>query len=76
MALRRVVYNVTRNPELSAGGALVHAPVIPVQGEAREVHEDGSAEFTPGGFPPGDEVDEADAAEQAREVRLPDDDYR
>jgi NADH-quinone oxidoreductase subunit D len=40
MALRRVVYNVTRNPELSAGGSLVHAPVVPVQGEAREVHED------------------------------------
>ncbi|HEY0015471.1 MAG TPA: NADH dehydrogenase (quinone) subunit D [Longimicrobium sp.] len=40
MALRTVVYNVTRNPELSSGGALVHAPIIPVQGEAREVHED------------------------------------
>jgi NADH-quinone oxidoreductase subunit D len=40
MALRRVVYNVTRNPELAAGGALVHAPIVPVQGEAREVHED------------------------------------
>jgi NADH-quinone oxidoreductase subunit D len=35
--LRRVVYNVTRNPELSAGGALVNAPIVPVQGEA--VHE-------------------------------------
>jgi len=44
MALRRVVYNVTRNPELSAGGALVHAPVVPVQGEAREVHEDVTGE--------------------------------
>jgi NADH-quinone oxidoreductase subunit D len=40
MTLRRVVYNVTRNPELSAGGSLVHAPIVPVQGEAREVHED------------------------------------
>ena len=40
MALRRVVYNVTRTPELASGGALVHAPIIPVQGEAREVHED------------------------------------
>jgi len=40
MALRRMVYNVTRNPELSPGGALVHAPVIPVEGEAYEVHED------------------------------------
>lgn len=40
MALRRLVYNVTRNPELSPGGALVHAPVIPVAGEAYEVHED------------------------------------
>jgi NADH-quinone oxidoreductase subunit D len=44
MALRRVVYNVTRNPELAVGGALVHAPVVPVQGEAREVHEDVSGE--------------------------------
>jgi NADH-quinone oxidoreductase subunit D len=44
MALRRVVYNVTRNPELAAGGALVHAPIIPVQGEAREVHEDVTGE--------------------------------
>ncbi|SOD03357.1 NADH-quinone oxidoreductase subunit D [bacterium JGI 053] len=40
MALRRLVYNVTRNPELSPGGALVHAPIIPVEGEAYEVHED------------------------------------
>lgn len=52
------------------------APEADAVEQAREVHEDGSAEFTPGGFPPGDEVDEADAAEQAREVRLPDDDYR
>ncbi|HEX8391553.1 MAG TPA: NADH dehydrogenase (quinone) subunit D [Longimicrobium sp.] len=44
MALRRVVYNVTRNPELASGGSLVHAPVVPVQGEAREVHEDVSGE--------------------------------
>jgi NADH-quinone oxidoreductase subunit D len=44
MALRTVVYNVTRNPELASGGSLVHAPVIPVQGEAREVHEDVSGE--------------------------------
>jgi NADH-quinone oxidoreductase subunit D len=40
MALRRLIYNVTRNPELSPGGSLVHAPVIPVEGEAYEVHED------------------------------------
>ncbi|HEX7241416.1 MAG TPA: NADH dehydrogenase (quinone) subunit D [Longimicrobiaceae bacterium] len=40
MALRRVVYNVTRNPELSAGGTLVHAPIVPVQGEAVQVHDD------------------------------------
>jgi NADH-quinone oxidoreductase subunit D len=34
MATRRtVVYNVTRNPELSAGGSLVHAPIVPVEGE-------------------------------------------
>jgi NADH-quinone oxidoreductase subunit D len=40
MTQRRVVYNVTRNPEMSAGGALVHAPIVPVQGEVTEVHED------------------------------------
>ena len=40
MALRRLVYNVTRNPELSPGGALVHAPIVPMAGEAYEVHED------------------------------------
>jgi NADH-quinone oxidoreductase subunit D len=40
MALRKVVYNVTRNPELSAGGSLVHAPIMPVEGEAVQVHED------------------------------------
>jgi NADH-quinone oxidoreductase subunit D len=40
MALRRLIYNVTRNPELSPGGSLVHAPIIPVEGEAYEVHED------------------------------------
>jgi NADH-quinone oxidoreductase subunit D len=44
MALRQVVYNVTRNPELASGGSLVHAPIIPVQGEAREVHEDVAGE--------------------------------
>ena len=40
MALRRLIYNVTRTPELAPGGSLVHAPVIPVEGEAYEVHED------------------------------------
>ncbi|HEX8695392.1 MAG TPA: NADH dehydrogenase (quinone) subunit D [Longimicrobium sp.] len=40
MALKRVVYNVTRNPELAPGGALVHAPIVPVEGEAYEVHDD------------------------------------
>ena len=40
MALRRLIYNVTRNPEMAPGGALVHAPVIPHEGEAYEVHED------------------------------------
>ncbi len=40
MALRKVVYNVTRNPELSAGGRLVNAPIVPVEGEAVQVHED------------------------------------
>ncbi|HEX8321131.1 NADH dehydrogenase (quinone) subunit D [Longimicrobium sp.] len=44
MALRRVVYNVTRSPELASGGSLVHAPIVPVQGEAREVHEDVAGE--------------------------------
>ena len=40
MALRRVVYNVTRTPEMAPGGSLVHAPIVPVQGEGVEVHED------------------------------------
>jgi NADH-quinone oxidoreductase subunit D len=31
---RKLVYNVSRNPELAAGGALVHAPIVPVEGEA------------------------------------------
>ncbi|MDQ3555655.1 MAG: NADH dehydrogenase (quinone) subunit D [Gemmatimonadota bacterium] len=31
---RRVVYNVTRTPELAAGGGLVTAPIVPVEGEA------------------------------------------
>ncbi len=44
MALRKVVYNVTRNPELSAGGSLVHAPIVPLEGEAVQVHEDISGE--------------------------------
>jgi NADH-quinone oxidoreductase subunit D len=40
MALRKLIYNVTRSPELAAGGSLVHAPIMPVEGEAYEVHED------------------------------------
>ncbi|HET7233161.1 MAG TPA: NADH dehydrogenase (quinone) subunit D [Longimicrobium sp.] len=40
MALRKLIYNVTRSPEMSPGGALVHAPIVPVEGEAYEVHED------------------------------------
>ncbi len=41
--------------------------------QARPVrYDDGPAED----FAPRDEVDEADAAEQAHEVQLPDDDYR
>jgi NADH-quinone oxidoreductase subunit D len=40
MALRKVVYNVTRNPELSAGGSLVHAPIVPLEGESVHVHDD------------------------------------
>ncbi len=31
---RRVVYNVTRSPELAGGGGLVSAPIVPVEGEA------------------------------------------
>jgi NADH-quinone oxidoreductase subunit D len=30
---RTVTYNVTRNPELAAGGGLVHAPIVPVEGD-------------------------------------------
>jgi NADH-quinone oxidoreductase subunit D len=41
---RRVVYNVTRNPQLAAGGGLVHAPIVPVEGEAVQVHEDVAGE--------------------------------
>jgi NADH-quinone oxidoreductase subunit D len=29
---RHVVYEVSRNPELAAGGSLVHAPIVPVSG--------------------------------------------
>jgi NADH-quinone oxidoreductase subunit D len=38
--LRRVVYNVSRNPELSSGGSLVHAPIVPVTGEESRLNED------------------------------------
>ncbi|HYW09571.1 MAG TPA: NADH dehydrogenase (quinone) subunit D [Longimicrobium sp.] len=38
--LRRVVYNVSRNPELSSGGSLVHAPIVPVTGEESRLDED------------------------------------
>jgi NADH-quinone oxidoreductase subunit D len=38
--LRRVIYNVTRNPELSAGGSLVHAPIVPTAGGDARVQED------------------------------------
>ena len=31
---KTVVYNVSRNPELGGGGGLVHAPIVPVEGEA------------------------------------------
>jgi NADH-quinone oxidoreductase subunit D len=44
MALRKVIYNVTRNPELSSGGSLVHAPIVPVAGEEAVVHEDFAGE--------------------------------
>jgi NADH-quinone oxidoreductase subunit D len=42
--LRRVIYNVARNPELSSGGSLVHAPIVPVAGEEARVEEDISGE--------------------------------
>jgi len=32
--MRKVVYEVSRSPELGAGGGLVHAPIQPVEGEA------------------------------------------
>jgi NADH-quinone oxidoreductase subunit D len=38
--LRRVVYNVARNPELSSGGSLVHAPIVTFVGEEARVQED------------------------------------
>jgi NADH-quinone oxidoreductase subunit D len=38
--LRRVIYNVARNPELSSGGSLVHAPIVPMVGEEARVQED------------------------------------
>ncbi|HEX8831611.1 MAG TPA: NADH dehydrogenase (quinone) subunit D [Longimicrobium sp.] len=38
--LRRVIYNVTRNPELAAGGSLVHAPIVPTAGGDARVQED------------------------------------
>jgi NADH-quinone oxidoreductase subunit D len=42
---RTVVYSVTRNPELADGGGLVHAPIVPVEGEVasdymEDVHGD------------------------------------
>jgi NADH-quinone oxidoreductase subunit D len=40
MARRTVVYNVTRNPELAAGGSLVHAPIVPVEGEVPSDYEE------------------------------------
>ncbi|HEX8362524.1 MAG TPA: NADH dehydrogenase (quinone) subunit D [Longimicrobium sp.] len=42
--LRRVIYNVARNPELSSGGSLVHAPIVPVAGEEARVQDDISGE--------------------------------
>jgi NADH-quinone oxidoreductase subunit D len=32
--MRKVVYEVSRTPELAADGSLVHAPIVPVEGEA------------------------------------------
>lgn len=38
---RTVVYNVTRNPDLAAGGGLVNAPIVPVEGEVAVEDDDG-----------------------------------
>lgn len=32
--MKKVTYEVTRSPEMGSGGGLVHAPVMPVEGEA------------------------------------------
>jgi NADH-quinone oxidoreductase subunit D len=34
------VYNVTRNPQLADGGGLVHAPIVPVEGEIASDYEE------------------------------------
>ena len=36
---RTVVYNVTRSPELGAGGGLVNAPIVPIEGEMATADE-------------------------------------
>jgi NADH-quinone oxidoreductase subunit D len=40
MSRRTVVYNVTRSPQLADGGGLVHAPIVPVEGEVSSEYED------------------------------------
>jgi NADH-quinone oxidoreductase subunit D len=37
---RTVVYNVMRNPQLADGGGLVHAPIVPVEGEVASDYEE------------------------------------
>jgi NADH-quinone oxidoreductase subunit D len=38
---RKVVYNVNRAPELGSAGGLVHAPIVPVEGEGFAIPGDG-----------------------------------
>jgi NADH-quinone oxidoreductase subunit D len=40
---RTVTYNVTRNPDLAAGGGLVNAPIVPVEGEVFVQDDEGVA---------------------------------
>src|SRR5690606_25389976 len=40
---RTVIYNVTRNPDLAAGGGLVNAPIVPVEGEVMVEEDEGIA---------------------------------
>jgi NADH-quinone oxidoreductase subunit D len=37
---RTVIYNVTRSPDLADGGGLVHAPIVPIEGEVASDYEE------------------------------------